>query len=746
MKIIREEKLDREVKDQEIWGFDVERDGVYIISVSARCKNWLQNFKHLFDDDDLAVQIDDYLFAEIKGKKREFATSGSWNGNEIKNNTKTTLFIMPLKNGAHKITFWVGSVPFVEEISIYSIEGSEIDLVSSKIIAFGKFLDIVIKNLKIENLNVTAKANISSKLEIIIDDKVQKNPKYKRFEKWYWYGKELKGSSKDYVLSGGFDDTKHTLQFVGEGNPEVDSIKLKINMEDVVYQYGYIRLYKDIQDAPFVRLRSTPSDENNETLIEIKDGERVAIHREIVLGKYIENLSETWHEIIFNGIRGFVLSSFVEIDGQEREKVIDLIREKCNQYGIDSNIMLALAGHESHFKPYARSYKEAQGIFQLTEGTATQVKVTDRYNMYKNIDGGVRYYKELERRITGRGDILVKRLAAWRDGPTITLKTIRAGTFSYDKLSNETKALIKSVSANIEKRDWYHIIFLPILAIFLISPFFFEKIIPSDQILQSASAVQVLGDINDGVTPLPNSEYFSDTPDIAYVPNISSFFDFDYPHKKYLKYPRVFLEESTNQVVFLNSNRNMMKTINVARLDLDKNLDISADFLVDYPHHNFITYVVFEYPQNIFYFGATDSASCGASNCWFVLYRFDADVDKLEVIDRDVFGEIMGMYISPDGDQLALVSGESGGTCLGHDSITIYDISNFYEQKVEGFYLDAFGNNLLNHLSWESNNKIDFNINYTNCPLSKITKISWSYDVMKGQIKEIKREVDSYGI
>ena len=741
MKIIKNEKLNREVKDQEIWSFDLEQDGVYIISVSAKCKNWLQNFKHLFDDDDLALQLDGYLFAEIKGKKHEFASSGSWNGNEIKNDVKTVLFIVPLKSGSHKITFWAGGMPFVEEVGIYSIEENEIDLISSKITIFGKFLDVIIKNLKIENLNVTAKANISSKLEIIVDEIVQKNPKYKRFEKWYWYGQELKGKYKDFKISGGFDDNKHSIQFVGEGNPEIESVKLKINTENVVYEYGYIRLYKDIQDSLFTNLRLTPSNES-QILAEIKDGERVSIHKKVVLGKYIKNLSETWHEIIFNGIRGFALSSFIEIDGQERERVVDLIREKCNQYSIDSNIMLALAGHESHFKPYARSYKGAQGIFQLTEGTATQVKITDRYDVYQNIDGGVRYYKELESRITGRGDILVKRLAAWRDGPTVTLKTIHAGTFSYDKLSNETKILIKSVSANIEKRDWYHIIFVPILAIFLISPFFFEKIISNGQILQSANAVQTLGDINDGVTPLPNSEYFSDTPDIAYVPNVSSVFDFDYPHKKYLKYPRVFLEENTNQVVFLNSGRNMMKTIDVVRLDLDKNLKIPADFLVDYPHHNFITYVVFEYPQNVFYFGATDSASCGASNCWFVLYRFDANKDKLEVIDTDVFGEIMGMYISPDGQRLALISGETGGTCLNDEPITIYNTSNFDEQTVEGFYMDAFDSRLVNHLSWISNNEIDFNVDYTSCSTDQISKVSWSYDVVKKEIKEVKREID----
>ena len=118
---ITSEVFDRVVKDQEVWDFKVEKNGVYAISVSAKCKNWSQNFRRLFNDDDLAVQIDDYLFAEMKGKKREFASPGSWNGNEIKNNSKTVLFILPLRSGSHKITFWVGGQPFVEEIKISAV-------------------------------------------------------------------------------------------------------------------------------------------------------------------------------------------------------------------------------------------------------------------------------------------------------------------------------------------------------------------------------------------------------------------------------------------------------------------------------------------------------------------------------------------------------------------------------------------------------------------------------------------------
>ena len=106
MRLIKEEKIGTGLHDQQVWNFNVLENGAYMISISARCKNWLQNFRRLFNDDDLAIQIDDYLFAEIRGKKREFASPGSWNGNEIKGDVKSVLFLVPIKSGSHQIKFW----------------------------------------------------------------------------------------------------------------------------------------------------------------------------------------------------------------------------------------------------------------------------------------------------------------------------------------------------------------------------------------------------------------------------------------------------------------------------------------------------------------------------------------------------------------------------------------------------------------------------------------------------------------
>ncbi len=102
---IQVENFNRIIRDQEKHDFNIDADGVYLILFAARCKNWLQNFRRLFNDDDLALQIDDYLFAEIGGKKREFSSAGSWNGNELKGKTKDVFIILPLKKSTHTIKF-----------------------------------------------------------------------------------------------------------------------------------------------------------------------------------------------------------------------------------------------------------------------------------------------------------------------------------------------------------------------------------------------------------------------------------------------------------------------------------------------------------------------------------------------------------------------------------------------------------------------------------------------------------------
>lgn len=414
--------LPNAVKDQDFWNFSVNMDGLYLITITARCKNWLQNFRRRFNDDDLAVQIDDFQFFELKGKRREFNSVGAWNGNELKNNYKAVLFVLPLKAGEHKITFFVDGSADIKLVEVKTLD--------AKVVNFGlpapadvKALDVVFKNVKVKDFAI-----INVKKE----------------------------NTQFAVQNIGSGTSSLRLQKVGE--PNVTSIKINIIVGPE--KTGWVKLYSDITTRTEINLYAEPKTTST-SLAVLTNGAELEIMNERVIGEKIENKSDVWHQVKYQTRVGFVLSSFVEIQGQERDKIIDLIKAKCAEpaMGVDFNIMLAIAGIESHFKPYAVSGRGASGIFQLTQDTAEQLNVLDRFDIYQNIDGAVRYFAGFVKKYTKRGNVLEKRLIAWQSGPGYVLNNSQVN-YNILPYPNESREFVKRVLANMAKKDWKNILVL----------------------------------------------------------------------------------------------------------------------------------------------------------------------------------------------------------------------------------------------------------------------------------------------
>lgn len=417
----------RAVKNQDVWQFEVAKSGVHLITITARCKNWLQNIGRRFKDDDLAIQIDDFLFAELGGKKYEFKSAGTWNGNKIKNAKKTVFFLLPLEAGAHEIKFWADGAPFVEKI--------EVELKTTKKLVItpqseNKYIDLVVKNISVDKAQVKSGAG--------------KNKAY-----------NFENSGRTGIFSLSLDCRKSAIKFI---EFVLGAVKNKL---------GKIKLYKDLILSDEVNLR-TEHNQESKIIARIPDGEEVEIITEKVLGGRVPSYTDIWHEIAWQGKRGYVLSSFVEIQGQERQTIIDFIKTKCLEYKADANIMLAIAGQESRFKPYAVSGSGPLGVFQLSKDAAKQVgvKIEERFNFFENIIGGIKYYQWIEKQYTGRGNVLERRLAAWHNGPGAVPKK---GPIDYNKLGAEAEKFVKNVLENIKKKDWFHLASLALAIIFMIS-------------------------------------------------------------------------------------------------------------------------------------------------------------------------------------------------------------------------------------------------------------------------------------
>src|SRR5436309_9959948 len=94
------------------------------------------------------------------------------------------------------------------------------------------------------------------------------------------------------------------------------------------------------------------------------------------------------------------------------------IRDVAVRYDIPPILVAAIVEAESEFNPRAVSRRGAQGLMQLMPDTASSLQVSDSFDPYENIEGGVRHLRRLMDRY--RGDLPLV-LAAYNAGEQAVL-------------------------------------------------------------------------------------------------------------------------------------------------------------------------------------------------------------------------------------------------------------------------------------------------------------------------------------
>jgi|GEM_PF-2629879 len=245
MKLVRDDNLNLIIKKDYSYSFDAPEAGFYLIEIIAETKSWWQNFtgrRSFLKADYLSVAINEQIFPRQEGSKSRkdlFFSPLAWNGNKLKGLEKINIFIVQLKKGVNQFKFTVNHSPRLTNIRIFSIDRRDSD-VDYRVLSGSRpqdgdrrtWISLALPQGIFNNLNISAAAGKYSKsrddddLKIIIDGQTQLNESKNSHQDWFWCGKILNGSIKEFKRDLSAGDSWHFLELWADRRPRLDFIKL----------------------------------------------------------------------------------------------------------------------------------------------------------------------------------------------------------------------------------------------------------------------------------------------------------------------------------------------------------------------------------------------------------------------------------------------------------------------------------------------------------------------------------------
>lgn len=428
----------RNIREALTFQFSAEEEGLYAVGVSARCRSGAQFGR--YGGEDLRVEIDGMKLREEPPTARAqfFNVPPAWNGTKLQGLAKTVIFVLRLSAGEHKLVF----VPYrgaeiLEEPRIKKI-GDLRNFTAVKEVTAEEgdrrpWITIALLDLPIKSLAVDASArwrfSDSEDLGLIVDGIVKKNYASLLRRNWLWAGslyKKVTGRERtQHVFTEDWPSGVHYIEFLADRTPTIHSATLDFGPASDEKLQGTVT--DPGEGVREVNLRFKPSNSSDSEVVKLLPiGEQVVILKERVEGEYVKAHSNIWHRAQHEGEEGYILSSYVDINGKTTEDIKSIIRAEAEKLNLDPDMALSLAHCESGFKPYAVSESNAKGVMQITDLLMKDLNdpakvfyspVDDPFDVEQNIKAGLAYFAHILGLYASDNQRLAKAVAAYNAGP-----------------------------------------------------------------------------------------------------------------------------------------------------------------------------------------------------------------------------------------------------------------------------------------------------------------------------------------
>ena len=242
-----------EIRSPKLYDFVIEGDGLYVILIKANCRpgwrnKWWLRLKttleeildlHL-DDDDLRIELDNYVFEKPNGRKGLFNSPAAFSGTKILGKTKTVILIVNLLRGKHALKFIPDGSPYLESVEVrrannprklafYVGEKAEDE-------NYYSWYTFVTVDQPLTSIYIKASAGVVQQdkddddLKIAIDGTIKKREDNVHRQA-YFCGFTLKGKYNVFEEDLSFGDEIHYIELFADKTPTLDTIKLRIGEE-----------------------------------------------------------------------------------------------------------------------------------------------------------------------------------------------------------------------------------------------------------------------------------------------------------------------------------------------------------------------------------------------------------------------------------------------------------------------------------------------------------------------------------